>query len=78
MRILTVLITAVLSACGASHHVSIIPQLDTPGDQLFIESRCEEDTKSSVSHVDHCNDAVSREAYRREYESYQRDYKTHR
>lgn len=78
MKLPIVLRTAALSACGASHQVSVIPPLLTSGDQLYMESRCEEDTKHSIPQVDHCNDAVSRDTYRRDYESYQRDYKTRR
>ncbi len=78
MRIPTILITVVLTGCGASHSVSVFPPLDTPSDQFYIESRCEEDTRNSTSHIDHCNDAVSHDKYRREYDSYQRDYKADR
>ncbi|WP_136549876.1 hypothetical protein [Hydrocarboniclastica marina] len=78
MRIITILIAAMLSACGASHNISFAPRLDTPGDQLYIESRCEEDTENAVAQMDYCNDALSLDTYRREYEIYQREYKTSR
>ena len=78
MRILAVLMAAVLSGCGASHKTTFLRPLDTPSDQVFIENRCEADTKNSVPYVDRCNDAASLDAYRRDYENYRRDYNAHR
>lgn len=40
----------------------------------YIEHRCEHETARSTKGVNHCQDAASRDQYRREYSEYQREY----
>ncbi|WP_273426773.1 hypothetical protein [Marinobacter sp.] len=40
----------------------------------YIEHRCEHETARSTKGINHCQNAASRDQYRREYSEYQREY----
>lgn len=46
----------------------------TSGRQVYVENRCEQDTAVSTRGLNHCQDAASMNAYRQDYETYQREY----